>query len=234
MTTYTAAIETYGSQRVKDPRTGRQVSAYKMGYLSAAPDTLLALYGPHARDVSPRQASYRYVTLEGDVTVRHGYLLVKLTADELARAERVTRQFERAAVYLWREDRWHEFPTRRTPDYTPIVGRSGPDFDPAGYRPVSPSTGEKETAVEGIRAEKSQRSPDERPWWWLSGDTYPHRETLRRYGARFSQRRKAWYFIGHELPAALQALVTVFDDSDTLAEGDDLPPEDDVSHAARR
>lgn len=231
MTTYTAAIETYGSQRVKDPRTGRQVSAYKIGYLSAAPDTLLALYGPHAREVSPRQASYRYVALEGDVTVRHGYLLVKLNADELARAERVTRQSERAAVYLWREDRWHEFPTRRTPDYTPIVGRSGPDFDPAGYRPVSPSTGEKEVAVEGIRAERSQCSSEEKPWWWLSGDTYPHRETLRRYGARFSKRRKAWYFIGHELPAALRALVSVFDDSDTRAEGDDLPPEDEIPNA---
>ena len=221
-----AAIETYRSQRVKDPRFGRLVSAYKMGYMSAAPDTLLALYGTRARDVSSRQASYRYVALEGDVTVRHGYLLVKLNADELARAERVTRQFERAAVYLWREGQWHEFPTRRTPDYTPIAGRAGPDFDPAGYRAVSPATGEKDAAVEGIRAEKSQRSPDEKPWWWLSGDTYPHRETLRRYGARFSKRRKAWYFIGHELPPALQSLVTTVDSAEALAEGDDLPPDD--------
>jgi hypothetical protein len=108
------------------------VSAYKMGYLSAAPDTLLALYGAHARDVSSRQASYRYVTLEGDVTVRHGYLLVKLT-DELARAERVTRQFERAAVYLWRRS-LARAPTRDAGLRAYADAR--PDFDSAGYRAV--------------------------------------------------------------------------------------------------
>jgi hypothetical protein len=215
MTTWIVAIETYGSQRVKDPRTGRQVSSYKMGYTSAAPDTLLAIYGSQARDVSSRRASYRYIKLEGETTVRHGYLLMKLTAEELARAVHVTRQYDRAAVYVWRDRQWCELPTRRTADYTPISGRSGPTFDPTGYRAVSPSSGEKEAAVMGIQVDKSQRNPDEKPWFWLSGDTYPHRETLRRYGARFSQRRKAWYYIGAELPAAIQALVTAVGKQDT-------------------
>jgi len=64
--------------------------------------------------------------------------------------------------------------------------------------------------------------------WWLSGDTYPHREILRRYGARFSKRRKAWYFIGHELPAALRALVRCLTTLTSRAEGDDLQPEDEI------
>ena len=62
--------------------------------------------------------------------------------------------------------------------------------------------------AESIVAEKSQRNPNEKPWWWLSGDTYPHRHVLKQQGARFSGRRKAWYFIGWELPAAIQQLVT--------------------------
>jgi hypothetical protein len=85
---------------------------------------------------------------------------------------------------------------------------------------VSPSSGEKETAVEGIHVEKSQRSPDEKPWYWLSGDTYPHRETLRRYGARFSQRRKAWYYVGYELPTAIQALVITVGEENSPSDQD--------------
>jgi hypothetical protein len=58
-----------------------------------------------------------------------------------------------------------------------------------------------------IIAERSQRKEGGKCWWWLTGDTYPHRELLKRYGARFSSRRRAWYWIGETLPAAIQALV---------------------------
>ncbi|MBW7880303.1 MAG: hypothetical protein H3C32_13440, partial [Anaerolineae bacterium] len=43
-------------------------------------------------------------------------------------------------------------------------------------------------------------------WWWLSGDTYPHRDLLKRHGARFSSRRRAWYWIGEALADYDQAL----------------------------
>lgn len=161
------AVHTYGSQRVKQPGTNQMVSAYKIGYSSAACETLLALYGAKARDVSSPHASYRYVQIEGETTVRHGYLLLNVTADELTRAESVTRRSHRAAVFVWRADRWLELPNSRDKSYTEPLSRSGPSFNPSGFRPVAPSTGEKEAAVEGIRAEKSQRSPQERPWWWL-------------------------------------------------------------------
>jgi hypothetical protein len=155
--------------------------------------------------------------------VRHGYLLLKLTAEELARAEAVTRQSRRAAVYRWHDQGWLEFPHGRNPAYSDLIGRSGPDFDPSGYRPVSPTIGEKETAVEGIRVEKSQRSPTEKPWFWLLRETYPHREILKRYGARFSGRRKAWYYIGWELPEAIQQLITASADATSKPSSDIVP-----------
>jgi hypothetical protein len=84
---------------------------------------------------------------------------------------------------------------------------SSPNFDPTGFRPASPSTGQRESSVEGITVEKSQRSPNEKPWYWLCGDTYPHRDLLKRHGARFSGKRRAWYWIGWELPDAIRQLV---------------------------
>src|SRR5688572_22039166 len=156
------AVHTYGSQRVKAPGTNQMVSAYKIGYTSAACEVLLALYGAKARDVSSPHASYRYVQIDGETTVRHGFLLLKVSAVELARAEAVTRQHQRAAVYLWQTERWLELPNSRDAAYIEPLGRSVPGYNPSGFRPVAPATGEKDAAVEGIRVEKSQRSPQER------------------------------------------------------------------------
>jgi hypothetical protein len=208
MNAHIISVDTYGLMRITAPQTGKLVSAYKMGYTTAVTAVLLALYGENARDVSPKQASYRYVQIDGDVVVRHGHILLTLTADELAKAEQITRQSHRAGVFLWRDKKWWAFPDSSHPDYTEPGHRVGPNFDPTGFRPPSPSTGERESAVSGITAERNQRSAPEKPWWWLGGETYPHRELLKRHGARFSFRRKQWYFIGAELPAAIRALVT--------------------------
>ncbi|MCA0453982.1 MAG: hypothetical protein LCI00_08410 [Chloroflexi bacterium] len=220
------AVHTYGSQRVKRPDTNQMVSAYKIGYSSAACEVLLALYETKARDVSSSHATYRYVQIDGDTSVRHGYLLLSVTDDELARAKAVACRHHRAAVFVWREDKWLELPNSRDNRYVEPVGHSGPGFNPSGFRPVSPSSGEKEPAVEGIRVEKSQRNPQERPWWWILGDTYPQRETLKRFGARFSSRHRAWYYVGWELPDGIQKLVThIADahDTDVEAKAADLP-----------
>ncbi len=204
------AVHTYGSQRVKKPGTNQMVSAHKIGYTSAASETLLVLYGAKARDVSSPHTSYRYVQIDGETTVRHGYLLLSVTVEELARAEAVTRRYHRAAVFVWRDDSWLELPNSRDTAYIEPLGRSGPGFNPSGFRPVSPATGEKDAAVEGIRVEKSQRSPDEKPWYWILGDTYPQRETLKRFGARFSSKRRAWYYMGWELPDGIKQLITEY------------------------
>jgi len=41
-----------------------------------------------------------------------------------------------------------------------------------------------------------------------------HRDLLKRHGARFSGKRKAWYYVGAELPAAIRGLVTSEDQTD--------------------
>lgn len=62
--------------------------------------------------------------------------------------------------------------------------------------------------TQGIFATPSQRADSHRVWWWITGDTYPHRDLLKQQGARFSGRRKAWYWIGETLPDAIQAILT--------------------------
>lgn len=61
--------------------------------------------------------------------------------------------------------------------------------------------------MSAIIAERSQSSTHLAPWWWLRGETYPHRDLLKRWGCRWSKRRQAWYFIGERLPEAVQALI---------------------------
>lgn len=52
MNHHIVAIDSYGKQRVKDPRTGRSISAYKIGYSGEASRILLMLYGQRASDVT--------------------------------------------------------------------------------------------------------------------------------------------------------------------------------------
>lgn len=217
MSAHIIAVDTYGAQRVTAPQTGKTVSAYKMGYTSAVTAVILALYGQNARDVSPKQASYRYVQIDADVVVRHGHILLSLTSDELARTEAITRQSHRAGVFLWRDQKWWALPDSGHTDYIEPGYRSGPTFDPTGFRPPSPSTGERESIITGIHAERSQREEGGSIWWWLLGETYPHRDLLKRHGARFSGKRKAWYYVGTELPAAIRALVM----SEAQSDGDE-------------
>jgi hypothetical protein len=85
MAEHVIAVSTYGSHRVKNAHTGQMVSAQKIGYSSAASAVLLALYGDRARDVSSKQASYHYIQIDAEVTVRHGYILLKVSDAELGK-----------------------------------------------------------------------------------------------------------------------------------------------------
>ncbi len=227
MTSHILAIHSYGSHRVKHPSTKKMVSAQKIGYTSVAADLLLALYGDLAQDVSSNRASYRYIQITGDTTVRYGYLLLKLSDTELAQAEALTKLHHRAGAYVYRNDIWLELPNQRHPEYSQPPARSGPNFTPTGYRIVSASTGEKE-AADGITVEVSQRSPEDKPWHWLHGNTYPHRDLLRNEGARWSKKRRAWYFIGWELTNAIQQLLDEHKpDQNAVAMSDDAPCSDE-------
>jgi hypothetical protein len=92
----------------------------------------------------------------------------------------------------------------------------------------------KNVAVEGIHAEKSQRDANQKPWYWLLGDTYPQREILKRWGARFSSKRRAWYYVGWEMPDGIQQLITEYATTEaepTSQVEDDTPCPDEEAAA---
>jgi hypothetical protein len=230
------AIDSYGAQRVRAPASGTMVSAYKIGYTTIGRDVLLSLYGSQALDVTPKQASYHYVSIAGATSVHNGFLLLSLTDEELAKVERYTRYHpsSRSGCWRWLDQQWQRFPTAANAEYLPAVGRESPNFDPTRYRPVSPSTGVKVESSDEIRAEKSQRD-GQKTWWWLTGNTYPHKDMLKRWGCRWSKGRRAWFFIGESLPDAVQKIVTTWGDSETphaeSSQNEDTPCSDEEAEA---
>lgn len=211
-------IETYGSQRVRAPVSGALVSAYKIGYSTLGRDVLLSLYGSQALDVTPKQTSYHYISISGEVSAHNGFLLFSLTDEELAKVERYTRYHpsSRSGIWRWLDSKWHRFPTSANSEYTIAMGREGPNFAPTRYRAVAPSTGEKTNTTDEIRAEKSMRE-GQTAWWWITGNTYPHKELLKRWGCRWSKGRGAWYFVGENLPEAVQKLIATPTESPTIS-----------------
>ncbi|MCB9460167.1 MAG: hypothetical protein H6670_11005 [Anaerolineaceae bacterium] len=93
---------------------------------------------------------------------------------------------------------------------------------PTGMQIVATGTGEAETAAPGILVEMSQHNASDTPWFWLRGDTYPHRELLKRWGCRWSKKRKSWYYIGEQLPAAVQQLIEQIN----MRSGETVPVDD--------
>ncbi|MEO0560468.1 MAG: hypothetical protein AAF125_00035 [Chloroflexota bacterium] len=213
MTPHLVAVETYGSSRVKS-RTGQTVSAQKIGHTTCGRDMLLALYGSNAVDVTSKQASYHYVQITGETAVHSGTLLLALSDDELATVEDITRTHpsERSGCWRWLDNPgrtnngWHRFPTAVQSDYQPSKYNEGPRYNPTGYRAVSPS-GATSSAVPAIRAERTQRSASDTPWWWITGDTYPHRAVFKAAGCRWSRKRKSWYFVGETLHKTVQEII---------------------------
>jgi hypothetical protein len=59
----------------------------------------------------------------------------------------------------------------------------------------------------------------------LHGDTYPHRDLLKRWGCRWSKKRRCWYYIGETLPDAVQALIEAQNQSSD-DQGDPCPVEE--------
>ena len=211
------AIYTYGKNN-----TGKQkIPALKCGSGAPAP-ALLQLFGDRARDVSSKRASYRYIHIDAKLPKLKGsYLLLKVTETEVDAVENICRESNAVSshIYIWHDDGWLEFPTKDH-DYQPVK-YYGPDFRPWAGMAISPSNPVVNQPGQ-IIAEYSQRDPDQAGWWWLTGDTYPHRETIKRWGGRWSRRRKAWYLVGTELPPAIQQLLA---DSKTATEAQQ--PDDD-------
>src|SRR5258708_861723 len=60
-------------------------------------------------------------------------------------------------------------------------------------------------AAESPRASLTLEQGGDR--WWIGGETYPHRQTLKTLGCRWSKRRQQWYYVGVQLPRAIRVLV---------------------------
>ncbi|GAB5426320.1 MAG: hypothetical protein Crog4KO_34670 [Crocinitomicaceae bacterium] len=206
MSSHILAIPTYGSHRVKDPQSKKRISAQKIGYSSASADILLALYDEQARDVSSKRQSYRYIAIDGQVAVHKGYILLRLSDKDLAMAETMSKLHHHAGAYLYREGGWQELPNQTRPTYHATGGYSGPQFDPRGYQATLIGEASAEDKAD-INVERIQKITTEPPWYWISGNTFPHRELLKGAGARWSKKRRSWYLIAEKLPSSIQALV---------------------------
>lgn len=197
------AVLTYGTERHGDK------SDFKLGNGSGA-DVLLALFSGHAHEFVMPRASYRYVHVDVQNFRTHkNYLMLRITDEEKARVETICRtKGSYTWVYLWESEgrRWLEFPSAPQAHYIDpsSYGGSCPKFPPTHAAFVTPSRltemPETETTGGALTIEQSGN------WWWISGDTYTHKETLKAAGGRWSKKRQQWYFIGDTLPERVRAL----------------------------
>jgi len=203
------ALDTYGRELVSDPTTHKRVPALKC--TRAVPDILLKLFREYARDLTPpRSTSYRYIVLDPMPTLKKSYLVLRLTPDEVTQVETLCKTQVFPWVYRWREGKWWEFPGRDDQDYRPVRQGSGTSYPhfPATAAPIyvpSRLHAEPPELVQtgGVSLEASGGS------WWIGGDTYPHRETLRAVGAKWVKARQQWHYSGTTLPSVITALTQI-------------------------
>ncbi len=197
------AVLTYGTEKQHG------VSNFKIGR-GAGADVLLALFGDRAQETTPPQASYRYVHVDGPrLTAHRNYIILRVTPDEKAQIEAICRkQGSFPWVYLWENQRWLEFPCAPQAHYIDpsSYGGSCPKSPPTAARFVTPSQAASE-APEVRSVANGLTITQSGGWWWIGGDTYAHREDLKVAGARWSSKRRQWYYAGATLPAAVQVLV---------------------------
>lgn len=209
----TICVDTYERQHDKyDKQLGQKVAAFKMGPIEAL--VALAGLGPQrARRVVPRrEGGYTYVQLlkdyERDIRRENHYLVFEIDEAQQAAVERITRQIDLPCrAFRLQDGQWLHFPTKTQSDYQP------PDESRRRYLRLPATPGSSlaiqttaELSGSGLTIARTEKAGGD-PWWWIGGDTYPHKDLLRRKGCRWSRKRKQWYFIGHDLPAEIAAMV---------------------------
>src|SRR5258708_2904017 len=204
---HVVAVDTYGTEQVFHPATRQRVSAIKC--TRAAPDILKLLFGALAEDVTPSRASYSYIRLTVDYHLKKSYLIVRLTDTELSGVEALTRlQPYGQLVFLWRNNAWHEFPCQRHADYCLASATGSTSYLRfSGVIPaLLPSRQAASAEAKPFAPPASLTIEQSGNWWWIGGETYPHREALSARGCRWSRKRKQWYYIGTQLPQAIPTL----------------------------
>lgn len=197
------AVLTYGKEK-----HGNQ-SDFKLGQ-GAGADVLLSLLRPHAQEFVARRLSYRYIHIDlSRVSTHKNYIVLRVTTEEKAQVETVCRRQGRYTwVYLWEADscRWLEFPCAPQARYTDPTSYGGdcPKFPPTHAAFFTPSRLNEEAEKQVASGQVTFTQSGD--WWWVAGDTYPHRETLKNADAKWSKSRREWYYKGAALPAAIQTL----------------------------
>lgn len=197
------AVLTYGKEKHGDS------SYFKLGR-GASADVLLALFASRARELAAPRASYRYVYVaDPNATTHRNFLVLRLTTDEKAQVETVCRKIgSHPWVYLWESEgrRWLEFPCAPQAHYIDSTSYGGahPKFPPTAAKFVTPSHQGDEKATPTTSAGVTLTQSGD--WWWIAGDTYPHRDVIKQVGARWSKSRREWYFKGQILPQAIRDL----------------------------
>ena len=202
------AVRIEGRGNVKHPYTGDVISAYQIPSHTCGRTVLVALYGDEAVDGTLPHHRFHYVHLTNEVPTLDHTILLHLTDEELARVEGITRAGYGAysGCWRWMEEVWKLFPSSKGADYIPLVGSQTPRHRPDEYPVIEPKTAPKPSG--GIQVERDLQVKSSRAWWWVSGETYPHRHTLKAAGGEWSKGKKAWLFRGEAVPTAVQELLT--------------------------
>ena len=206
------ALGTYGTHT--KTRKGKRLSALKIGYTNAVAEVLLALI-PTAKNISSKRDSYVYIHLPNKPKLRQNWLLVEVTAEELVPAEKITMANRSSrGIARWGDDGWVLFPCLKNPEYHAASSPYDiPKGSPHGYWSIN-SAGEASATGGGddpdaLIAEYSKLDPDKSAWWWIPGNdaTYTHRSTLKRAGCRWRRNRRAYSYVGDQLPESLLAIL---------------------------
>lgn len=209
---YVIALATYGTHT--KIRQGKRLSALKIGYTNAVAEVLLMLI-PTSKNISSKRDSYVYIHLPNKPKLRHNWLFVEVTDEELATAEKITMANRSSrGITCWRDNGWILFPCLDNPEYHAASSPYDiPKGSPHGYWSIN-SAGETSATggsddPDALIAEYSKLDPDKSAWWWIPGNdaTYTHRSTLKRAGCRWRRNRRAYSYVGDQLPESLLAIL---------------------------
>lgn len=218
MTDLIIAIKTYGTEKRNLHNSSKRVTTYKLG--NGAEAEVLRLLYPNALDLSSSRTSYRYLHLPEEVIHREHFIVATITTEQQQAIETLLKLYPRHWVYLWQTHQWLYFPDQVHAEYNANLYGSGPRFK----GDFEYKTTKAEPTKSGLTLTSSMK--DDSIWWWIGGDTFPHREALNAAGCKWSKKRREWYFPGNPLPERIRNLVNPPDQTP-----DDAPYTDEEAEA---
>ena len=224
MTNQTVAVRTYGTQTKKF--RDKRVSTLKIGYSGIIAQILLMLL-PSAVDVSSKRDNYVYIHIPNKPKLRNNWLFLDLNDSEVSQLEAKTVTSSHIyGIVVWRESKWMYPPSQTQPEYQEAGGSGDvPKGSPAGFWAIrsdgiaGPTGGSRDR--DQIIAEYSKLDANKPAWWWIAGNdaTYKNLSELKRYGCRWKRNRRAFSYIGNNLPEDLLTLLDNGEECRAIMEG---------------